>query len=1043
MNKQKLVTRLFCLSFLTFNVGVTNLWSTSIDSDIDAISQMTKDIAVKGVVRDNKGEPIIGANIMEEGTTNGTITDIDGNFILKISKGSKLVVSYIGFLSQTVVTDNKDSFEIILKEDTEQLDEVVVVGFGHQKKASIVGSITTLDPQKLQTGTSRSMTNNLAGQVAGVIAVQRSGEPGKDASNFWIRGISSFTGNTAPLVLVDGIERSLDNIDPAEIESFSVLKDASASAVYGVRGANGVILINTKRGQKGKLQVDVRFEQGFTFMGKQASFINSADHLALLDEINRENGIEPLYGTETIEKYRLGVDPDLYPNVNWVDEITEDMATNTRANVTIGGGSDILRYSFVASVYNEKGIISRDKSQEWDSSINLNRYNVRSNFDINLTKSTLARINIGGYLQDLRGGIKTTDELYAMAQKMPPFVHPAKYSSGEIPKTAILHNPWAEATQLGYQTNSQSKIESLLALEQDFGFWLPGLKAKITASFDRFQGNGVIRQKEPDYYNPASGRDENGDLILTLSSQGQPFLGYGTTSEWGYKRTYIEANISYDHIFNDVHSVSAMFMGNRTNYDNGDRLPFRKEGIAGRLSYTYDSRYIGEFNFGYNGSENFAKGSRYGFFPSIALGWLISEEDFMESYRDVINKLKLRASYGLVGNDNLGGTRFAYITTIAQLGTWNPLYPHEYRWGVNNDYVRQVYMEGNIGVSNLTWELVKKFNVGVELNLYNALDVQVDYFYDRRSNIFLQRQTLPGSLGFVTTPYQNFGRAENKGIDLSMIFNKQITKDFNLSARGTFTYVTNKIIEMDEPDAIKGTYRAQTGRSINQLFGFVDDGLFTDDDFVVNENGVKVLAPGIPVHTFGAVRPGDIKYKDLNGDGMITEVDQTAIGGTVDPKIVYGFGLNMSYKDFDFSCFFQGNAMTDRIIGDALFMPGSGGTTFGNVYDNYQDRWTPDNPSQDVFYPRLTNGLNPNNSKPSTWWLKDMSMLRLKTIELGYNLPKEKCLPNFIKSARLFLTGNNLLQFSGFDMWDPELATVNGMKYPIMKSVSVGFNVVF
>lgn len=991
-------------------------------------------IRINGSVKDKDKNPLPGVNITIKGTSVGTASDINGNFFLEVpDKNAVLQFQFIGFEPQEIKVGNQININVTLKENETELEEVVVVGYGSQKRVSVVGSITTIEPGKLQAGTTRSMSNNLAGQLAGVIGVQRSGEPGYDNSNFWIRGISSFAGNNNPLVLVDGVERSLNNIDPAEIESFSVLKDASASAVYGVRGANGVIIINTKRGEIGKPKVSVRLDQGITKLGKLPEFVGSADYLNLLNEIARDENKPERYTEEQIEKYRTGEDADLYPDVDWVDAITDDYGHNTRGNVTVSGGSDLLRYSLVGSFYNEKGIISRDSKQAWNSSSNLNRYNVRSNVDVDITKTTVFRVNIGGYLQDRRRAPQSVDGLFSLAFDTPPFVHPQQYSSGEIPVVPERANPWAWATQTGYETFSDSKLESLFSIEQNLNFITKGLKTKALFSFDRFQGNGVSRNKTPDLYNPSTGRNEDGSLDLLIYRYGQNFLNHSNSSDWGDKRTYLEWTVSYDRTFGK-HTLNGMFLFNRSNFEDGSKLPYRNQGIAGRASYTYDSRYVAEVNFGYNGSENFAKGSRYGFFPSIALGWLLSEEPFMKAYKETFSKIKFRGSYGLVGNDQLGANRgdyrFAYLTTIGDTDG--------YRWGVDNDYHRAGRWEGNVGVPNLTWETVKKANLGFELGLWNAVELQVDFFKDRRENIFLQRQTMPGSAGFIQTPFQNFGIVNNQGIDLSLTANKQVTKDFMISARGTFTYAKNKIIEQDEPLGILGTNRSSTGYPIGQIFGLLDDGLFTDADFVDGE-----LIEGIPEHTFSPIRPGDIKYKDVNEDGVINDLDRTAIGGTWNPQIVYGFGLNLQYKNIDFGFFFQGNAKTNRMIGGSNFIPGSGDGSMGNIMSNYQDHWTVDNPSQDVFWPRLSSSRNANNTQESTWWLQDMSMLRLKNVEIGYNFSKKKLLPNFIQSARLFVTGSNLLQFSGFKLWDPELDTSSGLRYPIMKSASFGLEINF
>ena len=1004
--------------------------------------QQKKGITVNGTVWDEQGNPLPGVNVIIKTTNTGTTTDINGNYFLTVpAKNSVLAFSYIGFETQDVTVGGQININVNLKEVSTGLNEVVVVGFGSQKRESIVGSITTIEPDRLQQSPTRALSNNLAGQLAGVIAVQRSGEPGVDGSNFWIRGISSFqNAGRSPLVLVDGVERSLDDMDPSEIESFSVLKDAAASAVYGVRGANGVIIVNTKRGKLGKPSIDVHYEQGFTQPVKLPKFIGSTEYLSLMNELSLDGGGSAVYDPAMIENYRTNADPELYPNVDWLDAITRDHASNQRANLTVTGGSDILRYALVASYYGERGIFERDKSQTWDSSTKLNKYNMRSNVDVNITKTTIARVSIGGYLQETNGMVddgdtRASDYVLTGAFETPPFVHPTIYSSGQIPKVKNRMNPWSRATQHGFTTYSTAKIESMFSLEQDLKFLLKGLKVKGIFSFDRYIKSGVVRSKSPDYYYPAVARKEDGSLDITIADYGQMFLGTEEKKEWGNKATYLEGNISYSNKFGE-HNVEGMFMYNQRDYQDGSVVPFRRMGIAGRASYTYGNRYIGEFNFGYNGSENFSKGYRFGFFPSMALGYLLSEEPFMEKFKDIFSKIKLRGSWGLVGNDQLEGRRFAYITTIDGSND------NEYKWGVNNDYHRTGRYEGDFGIPNLTWETVEKMDIGLELGLWNMLDLQVDWFQEHRSDIFMKRNTIPSSGGFMNTPWANYGKVDNKGVDLSLTFNKQLNKDWYLGVRGTMTYAKNKIIQQDEALGVMGTNRQRTGLPVGQLFGLVADGLFTEDDFTDVANGV--LKEGIPAHTFNAkVRPGDIKYVDIDKDGSITDMDEVPLGGTTDPQLVYGFGTNLSYKNVDFNIFFQGNGNTWRFIGGEGFLPGSSMGAMFNIYDNYQDRWTPDNQSQDVFYPRLTYGRNDNNLKNSTWWLRNMSMLRVKDIEVGYRLPKAWITKAGVKSLRLYLKGSNLLTFSGFKMWDPELDTGNGMRYPIMKSLSVGVDVNF
>ena len=730
-----------------------------------------KGIKVTGNVSDEKGEPLIGVTIiLKNDSTVHALTDMNGNYsIIVPERKSVLSFRYIGFVPKEEVVNNRKVVNVQMVEDVGQLDEVVVVAYGAQKKESVVGSITTIEPAKLKVSTTRSISNNLAGTVAGVLAVQRSGEPGYDNSSFWIRGISTFQdAGQNPLVLIDGIERDLNNIDPEEIESFSVLKDAAASAVYGVRGANGVILINTKRGQVGKPRVTVKAEFAATQPVKLPEYLGAADYMQVLDDILMDTGQQPKY-TDRIAKTRAGYDPDLYPDVNWMDAIANDYASNQRVTVDISGGTETLRYSFVAAAYNERGILKRDKSYDWDPTIKLQRYNVRSNVDLKLSPTTQLRFNIGGYLQDRNSTTKDISQIFQKAFVAVPHAFPAQYSSGQIPTTEEP-NVWAWATQSGYKRRSDSKIETPFSVEQDLKFLLPGLKVKGTFSFDRFSSGTVSRGKTPDYYVPATGRDDEGNLIIASKSNGTNFLDYSKSGDYGNKSVYMEATLSYDRTFAEKHSVAAMLLFNRRNYDDGSKLPYRNQGLAGRASYTYSGKYVGEFNFGYNGSENFAKGKRYGFFPSGAIGWIVSEEAFMQPLRKVISKLKLRASYGQVGNANLGGRRFAYLSTITD--DYDTL--NMYKWGLDSSYGLTGMAEGEFAVQDLTWEIVNKMNLGVELGFLNGMiDLQLDYFDERRKDIFMPRESVPMTAGFMKQPWKNFGKVTNQGVEVSLTSNPQ------------------------------------------------------------------------------------------------------------------------------------------------------------------------------------------------------------------------------------------------------------------------------
>ncbi|PKB15141.1 TonB-dependent receptor [Flavobacterium sp. 5] len=994
-------------------------------------------VKITGKVTDSKGVSLPNATVFEKGTKNAVTTDFDGSFTITVSSPQAILVfKYIGMKDTERPLNNATTINVQMADETNDLQTVVVVGYGTMKKASVVGAISSVKPSLLQVGTSRTLGNNLAGQVTGIMAVQRSGEPGYDQSDIKIRGISTFAGGQNPLVLVDGIERNLNDLDPSEIESFSVLKDAAAGAVYGVRGANGVILINTKRGFVGTPKIQVRTEFSIQEPTKLPKFIGAAPYMSLLNELAVDSGkVEP-YSADRIAKTANKYDPDLYPDVNWVDEITKDYAYTSRTNLNIAGGSEILRYALTASYYSEKGMLAADPKLSYDTETRLNRANIRSNVDVNLSKTTLFRLNIGGFLQNLNKGNSSTDDLFNTAFETTPFAHPAVYSDGTFPKVINRPNPWAMSTQQGFYKLSGSKIESLASLEQDFKSITPGLKAKFTYAFDSFSENKVERGKSPNYYDVATKRDLDGSLIHSIQSYGQDYLGFNKDYEhdyFGNKRIYLEANVSYSHAFGK-HDVTGLLLYNQDSYDDGTPpQAFKHQGLAGRASYTFDRKYVGEVNFGYNGSENFAKGQRYGFFPSVSMGWIASEEKFMESLKDVFNKIKLRGSYGLAGNDNIGGNRrFAYQTTISDNNN------SDYNWGTGQGVKYEGIEEGEIGVTNLTWEKVAKTDIGLELGILNTIDLTVDVFQDKRKDILIRRNTVPTQAGFINAPFANIGKMENKGFEVALNFNKQITPDFFMSWRANFTFVENKVTEKDEADTVKGTYRSATGISHNTLYGYIATGLYTKEDFVSD----NVLAPGIAIPQFGvAVRPGDIKYEDRNSDGKIDGLDQGFIGGTTDPQIVYGFGNTSKYKQFDFSFFFQGIAKSERIIGGSTFIPGSGEGTLGNIYGNYQDRWTEENPNQDVFYPRLSYGPNINNALPSTWWKKDMSFGRLKSMEFGYSLKKNTAEKMRLQGLRVYVSGNNLWYISNFKLWDPELDTSNGLKYPSTKSVLFGLDI--
>lgn len=1009
----------------------------------EIILQQANTITVRGNVTDMNSEPLIGATITVQGdSTYGVVTDVDGNYTINVDSRAVLQFSYIGFITQHQEVENRQVINVILQEDVGQLDEVVVVGYGNQRRESVIGAITTVSPSTLQVNQTRSLSNSLAGQVTGIIAVQRSGEPGYDDSDFWIRGINTFGANANPLVLIDGIERSMSNISPEEIESFSVLKDATATAVYGVRGANGVILIQTKKGKVGKARITLKADYGISNPTQLPKFLDAVKYMQISNEAMKLSGFAPIYSEEAIEKTRIGYDSDLYPNVNWLEAITKENTPTGRLSFDINGGSERLRYSLVGSFFSEKGMLVRDEKQNYNSDIKLNKYTIRSNVDLDLTASTNIAVSIGGYATDRTSPGWDIGEIFWTAMDTPPNAHPMIYSDGTLPKNAARRNPWVTTTQTGYRRGVQSNIESSVNLTQDFGkLWQPlkGLTGNVLASFDAYNWHNQDRTKIPRTYF-ATGRNDEGELILTLTDPGQEFLGYSRSSG-GTRTLYFESRLNYSRYFNEIHHVDGLFLFNAKDRIIQDAansilaLPYRNTGIAGRTAYSYKDKYFTEFNFGYNGSENFQRGYRFGFFPSFALGWLVTNESFMNPVTPVLSKLKIRGSWGLVGNDQIvNNRRFAYISTIIQ--------GEGYAFGYTDNFIYNTsWREGDFGVNNMTWETAEKMNLGVELGLWNTINLSLDLFKEKRKDIFMQRKTIPETAGYNIMPYANFGKVNNMGFEADLVINQQLTEDWFLSARGNFTFARNKIIEFDETEALKNTTRAHTGHSINQYFGLIAEGLYKEEDF---EPGIEgLLKEGIPIPKFGIVKPGDIKYKDINGDKVIDSFDETAIGKPSVPEIVYGFGFNTRYKNFDLGVLFQGTGNFNNMLYGAKLIPGSGGGASGNIYFNADDRWMPENPRQDVFWPRLSSTENKHNMRYSTWWLRDVSYLRLKNFEIGYTIPKAWQKKVALNNARLFLRGTNILTFSKFNMWDPEIGSQDGLKYPLQKIFTSGFEITY
>ncbi|TDE55609.1 SusC/RagA family TonB-linked outer membrane protein [Flavobacterium sp. GT3P67] len=1018
---------------------------------------------IKGKVTDEKGEPLAGATILIKGTKKAVVTDFDGKFTIDVPDSkSVLVVSYTGFIAKEVaVGAGGNSMEIQLVEDNTALDDVVVVGYGKQKKGQIVGAVSTVKGEQMRFPT-RNLTNNMAGQVAGLIAIQRSGEPGYDNSEFFIRGISTFSGAGAkPLILVDGVPRAINDIEPDEIDTFTVLKDAASTAVYGAEGANGVIIITSKRGRAQKPVISFRTEHSLSQPTRLPKFVDSADYLELYNEALRNDGQTPIYSDALISKYRNNVDPDLYPNTDWLGTMLKKLTDAHRYTLNVRGGTEQSRYFVSGAYYGESGIFQDNPNPRYETNIGVKRFNLRSNIDMDISKTTLLSVDLSGqYLVNRYPGtfavgtLSPSATIFRQMMITPPHLFPPVYSDGTLSTfnseaEANKRNPYNLLHNAGYSKEWRSSIQSAVRLEQKLDVVTPGLYYRGLVSYD-YNGNfSAGRIDNPSKF-LATGRDANGNLIFSTSVSGTPDLPEPVETSNATKNVYMESSLNYKRVF-DRHTVEgmALYMQKESQL-NTEALAFRKQGIVGRATYSFDNRYFIEGNFGYTGSEKFADGYRYGFFPAVGIGYQISNEKFYpEGLKDYLTTLRFRASMGRTGNDETlvsGADRFLYRPTFGMAaGGFN----QGITSGGGSNGLGAGIIEGRAEAPYLGWEIEEKQNYGVNIGLFNGrVEIIADYFKSERTSILLQRRTIPGVAGFRQAPYENFGKVKNWGIDGSLNANQTIG-DLKIGFRSTFTFARNEITEYDElPQPYP--WMATTGSRIGDNVLYIAERLYTDDDFVItqNTNGTNsyALKSGIPVPTLnGRIGPGDIKYEDLNGDGLINQFDRkVGVGNPTNPEINYGAGLNLEYKGFYVSAFFQGTANTSVIFGGntpEAWNPFAFGVDQSNYRTFALDRWTEANPSQNVLMPRLHSIANngANNNVQSTWWLKDGSFLRLKNVEIGYNLPKFITQQAHINTARIYMMGYNLTVWDKIKHWDPETGNGNaGLNYPLPRTITFG-----
>ena len=1005
-------------------------------------AQAQESIVVTGVVTDKNKEPLVGVNITVGDMVGlGTITDINGKYKIKMEPYHRLIFSYIGFDKVEVLVKEQRVINVAMQEsEASVIDEVVITGTGAQKKLTVTGAVTNVNVADLKVNPTGSISNALAGNVAGVLAMQTSGQPGQNSSEFWIRGISTFGASNAALVLVDGFERNLDEINIEDIETFVVLKDASTTAIYGSRGANGVILITTKHGKAGKINIDAKVETTYNTRTITPDFVNGYNYASMINEARITRAQEPLYQPYELEILRLGLDPDLYPNVNWKDVLMKDGAMTYRGTVNMNGGGATARYFVSASYIEEQGMYKTDENlrKDYDTNANAKRWNYRLNTDIDITKSTLLKVGVSGSLKKVNepglGG-----DIWHSIMGQTPISIPLVYSNGYIPAygTGNQTNPWVLATQTGYNEVWENKIQTNVTLEQKLDFITKGLSFVGRFGYDTNNKNNIKHEKWPEQWKAQRFRDENGELVFErISTEQKMRISSGASGE---RLEFFEAILQYDRGFKEHHLGGTLkynqyskIMTVNIGDDIKKSIPRRHQGLAGRVSYNWNYRYFADFNFGYSGSENFATGHQFGFFPAFSVAWNIAEEPIIKKSLKWMNMFKLRYSYGKVGNDNFGdNVRFPYMYTIGRGGG--------YQWADYNydkNFGGKIYTD--LASNNVTWEIATKHDIGVDLSLFNdKFTATIDYFHEQRDGIYMTRDHLSSMIGLNgKRPKANVGSVLSEGFDGNFAY-KQKVGDVNLTIRGNMTYSKNEILERDEAYNVY-EYQMDEGHRVDQAKGLIALGLFKDYDDIRNS----------PRQDFGSVQPGDIKYKDVNGDGVINDGDRVAIGATTKPNLIYGMGISAQWKGLDVNLHFQGAGKSTFFIdGPSVYAFSSG--TWGNILsDLVENRWidssisnNPATENPNASYPRLSYGGSGNNFRQSTYWLRNGSYLRLKTLEIGYSLPKSMVNKIHFNSMRLFFIGTNLLTFSSFKLWDPELGSSNGEKYPLAKMFTLGLSV--
>lgn len=1017
-----------------------------------------KIIEVTGTVTDENGEPLIGVSVMPKDEAGlGAITNVDGVYKIKIPAYTRLVFNYIGMEQQEVLIKEQTTANVKMKtKEDNVIDEVVVTGTGSQKKLTLTGAVTTVDPELLRTPTA-SLSNSFAGVVPGVFARQTTGNPGDNVSEFWIRGVSTFGAGASALVLVDGFERDLNDINPEDIETFTVLKDASTTAIYGSRGANGVLLITTKRGRDGKTRINGKVEYSYSTRTKTPEFVDGSTYARMMNEALESRNMTPAYSADDLYLLDNQLDPEIFPNVNWMDLLLKDGAPTFRANVDVNGGGANARYFASVSYVEEGGMYNSDSAlKDYKTNANYHRWNYRMNFDLNITKTTLLKIGVAGALEKQNQPGSIYDEVWTSLMGYNAIATPVKYKNGRWGSQGKgnHNNPWVLVTQYGYNEIWKNTINTTAELTQDFGFITPGLSAIVRYGYDIYTDNGNKHWKAPEGWQAERLRDSNGELVFTKKVDEQLMIANPYAN--GQKKEFFEAEIHYARNFG-LHQVGAILKYTQDGTTNNSQNDYvdktsddpieqmnidfqrtiqgidrRHQGLAGRFTYGYANRYFVDFNFGYNGSENFAKHNRFGFFPAYSAAWNLGEEPWIRKVAPWIDMFKIRYSYGKVGNDYLS-TRF----------------PFQGRF-MTDDNDRYIF--GDFGTSNytyngisylmlankdITWEVARKHDIGIDFYLFgNKFSGTIDYFRETRDGIFMTRNYLPQIIGVSNSqqPSANIGKVRSTGVDGNIAYTEKIGQ-VNLTVRGNFTYSKSKILEYDEQYS-HYAYSRNSGFRVDQARGLIALGLFKDYDDIRYSPDQSALKGDFEI------APGDIKYKDVNGDGKINDNDIVPIGSTTKPNLIYGFGISAQWKGFDFNVLFQGVGESSFFINGFTVYPFSEGS-WGNILTDVVGNYWSLGKNEDIHakYPRLTYGNNSNNNRASTYWLRDGSYLRLKNLEIGYTLPKAFVSKMHIQNVRFYFMATNLLTFSEFDLWDPELGSSNGQQYPLSRTFTLGMTI--